>query len=137
MFGKLLLNNMQASATSTTPDIHTTRKENLLGLLHEFSQRALAVGKPAKGLEVQFAQLLNISPSTLSQLKKSRNISDKVATQIEYHTGKDPGWLDAPHSIDVVTDAESTFLDLAKKAWKGADAKEKRRLMQMARQAFS
>lgn len=127
---------MTASEISTTPNIHITRRENLLQLLHEFSQQELAAGKPAKGLEVQFGQMLKMTPSMLSQLKKTRNISDKIAAQIEYHVGKKPGWLDVVHAIEVVTEAEMAFLELAKKAWREADAKERRRLIQLAREAF-
>lgn len=120
----------------TPPTLHAVRRESLLHLLHEFSKQELAAGKPAKGLEVQFAQVLNLSPSMLSQLKKSRNISDKLAAQIESHAGKESGWLDLPHSVEIVTDAEAAFLALAKQAWKDADSKGKRRLMQLAKQAF-
>lgn len=120
-----------------SPNLHITRRENLLQLLHAFSKQELANGKPAKGLEVAFGQVLNLSPSMLSQLKSRRNISDKVAAQIEYHAGKAPGWLDIPHPIEVATQAELAFLALAKNAWKSADAKERRRLIRLARNGFN
>lgn len=119
------------------PNVHITRRENLLQLLHEFTRKEYALGKPAKGMEVRFAVLLQLAPSLLSQYKKDRNISNKVAAQIECHAAKEPGWLDQPHEIEVATDAEMAFLDLAKAAWKQASARERRRLMLLARRAFS
>ena len=117
--------------------IHLTRRANLLLLLREFSASHLASGVPAKGIEGLFAEHLQISPSTLSQLKSSRNISDKNAAQIEVLAGKTQGWLSVDQEQEAVTPAQRAFEALAVKAWHEGNAKERRRLMQLAKTGFA
>jgi hypothetical protein len=116
--------------------IHITRRANLLLLLREFCENQLAKGIPAKGIEGLFAELIQVSPSTLSQLKSSRNIGDKIATQVEIRSGKEQGWLSIAHDTEVVTQAQQAFLALASAAWQGGSAKERSRLMRLAKVEF-
>lgn len=113
--------------------IHITRRANLLLLLREFSEDQLAQGIPAKGIERLFAELIQVSPSTLSQLKSSRNIGDKIASQVEILSGKEQGWLSITHHGEVVTQAQQAFLALASAAWQDGSAKERTRLMRLAK----
>lgn len=113
-----------------------TRRENLYRLLREFTEQQLAQGVPAKGIEQAFAARVEMSPSTLSQLKSSRNISDKVAAQMEKHAGKPPGWMDRPQDDLSVTPAEAAFIKLAQDAWRMTDAKGRRAMMQFANNGF-
>lgn len=112
------------------------RRENLLRLLREFTEAQLALGTAAKGIEQAFAAQLEVSPSTLSQLKSSRNMGDRIASQIERHAGKLPGWLDAAHVGDISTPGEAAFIVLARLAWRGTDAKGRRLLMRLAKSRF-
>lgn len=112
------------------------RRENLLRLLREFSEAQLALGIAAKGIEQAFATYLEVSPSTLSQLKSSRNMGDKVASQIERHAGKQPGWMDAEHVGVMSTPGESAFIELARLAWRATDARGRRSLMRLAKARF-
>ena len=123
----------QTSGTS----IHEIRRANLFLLLREFSEKQIALGAAAKGIESAFAHHINVSQVTLSHLKTSRNISDKVAAQIEVRGGREPGWLSIAHELDTVTPAQQAFEALAVSAWKGGNAKERRRLMQLAKSGFS
>ena len=113
------------------------RRENLLRLLREFTEAQLALGVPAKGIELAFAASLEVSPSTLSQLKSSRNMGDKMAAQIEQHAGKAAGWMDAEHVGVMGTPGESAFIELARLAWRATDAKGRRLLMRLAKTRFS
>ena len=122
-----------ASASQT----NRLRRENLLRLLREFTEAQLALGVAAKGIEQAFATHLEVSPSTLSQLKSSRNMGDKIASQIEQHAGKEPGWLDAEHMGAMSTPGESAFVELARLAWRATDSKGRRSLMRLAKTKFS
>ncbi|UUZ66577.1 hypothetical protein LP417_34175 (plasmid) [Polaromonas sp. P1-6] len=113
-----------------------TRRENLYRLLREFTEQQLAQGVPAKGIEQAFAARVEMSPSTLSQLKSSRNISDKVAAQMEKHAGKALGWMDTPQGDQSVTPAEAAFIELARAAWRMTDAKGRRTLLRLAKDGF-
>ena len=104
--------------------------------MREFSENQLAKGIPAKGIEGLFAELLQVSPSTLSQLKSSRNVGDKIALQIEIRFGKEQGWLSIIHDSEVVTQAQQAFLTLASAAWQDGSAKERTRLMRLAKVGF-
>lgn len=122
-----------------TPPTQTNRlrRENLLRLLREFTEAQLSLGVPAKGIELAFAAHLEVSPSTLSQLKSSRNMGDKMAAQIERHTGKAAGWMDAEHTGVMSTPGESAFIELARLAWRATDAKGRRSLMRRAKSKFA
>ena len=122
---------------TSAPQTSRLRRENLLRLLREFSEAQLALGVAAKGIEQAFATYLEVSPSTLSQLKSSRNMGDKVASQIERHAGKEPGWMDAEHVGVMSTPGESAFIELARLAWRATDAKGRRSLMRLAKTRFS
>jgi hypothetical protein len=119
--------------------ITTVRRQNLLGLYQEFVQQAVAGGGSPRGVDQDFAAQLQISPSMLSQIKSARPIGDKLARQIESHCGKPSGWLDEEgHEQALVADpAEERFLALARAAWRGANAKRKRELTSLLRQAES
>ena len=122
---------------TSAPQTSRLRRENLLRLLREFSEAQLALGVAAKGIEQAFATYLEVSPSTLSQLKSSRNMGDKVASQIERHAGKEPGWMDAEHVGVMSTPGESAFIELARLAWRATDAKGRRSLVRLAKSRFS
>ena len=122
---------------SRPTSIHVTRRTNLFFLLREFSEKQLAKGIPAKGIEGFFAEHIKISASTLSQLKSSRNMGDKIAVQIEICAGKEYGWVSVCHTNEVVTQAQQAFEALAVRAWQDASAKERTRLMRLAKVAFA
>ena len=113
-------------------NIAITRRRNAAALFQEFLQAEIAAGRPAKGLEQAFAERLQISPSLWSQVKKSRPIGDKLARQVEHHAGKPEGWLDEAHEENAMPDpAEERFIELARKTWRCANAKQKRELARM------
>ena len=111
------------------PEPHTTRRANLLVLLREYTEAQLALGLPAKGIEQMFARHLELSTSRLSQFKSSRNLSDKVARQIEALMHKPQGWLDAAQAAHQSTAAEEAFVAAARAAWRATNAKGRRQLM--------
>jgi hypothetical protein len=104
------------------------RRVNALALFQAHAERAVAAGAAPKGLEQAFAAALEISPSMWSQIKSSRPIGDKLARQIERHTGKPLGWLDENRGSDAPTPAERAFLDLALAAHRASDAAGRRAL---------
>lgn len=105
------------------------RRKRLQLLLQAFFQEQTAQGMPPKGLEQAFAAKLLISPSLLSQIKKSRPIGDKLARQIERMCGEPSGWLDQDGvELDGADPSEDEFLALARQAWRQANAREKRAL---------
>ena len=117
------------------PNITLTRRNNALALFQEYAAAQIAAGEPAKGMEQAFAAQLEISPSMWSQVKASRPISDKLARQIESHTGKPTGWLDEPHGPQQPDAAEERFVEVARAAWRAANAQGKRELMRQMRAA--
>lgn len=124
-FQRLRLNNTH---TSSEPNITVTRRERLHVLLSEFVQAQAVQGVPPKGLEQSFAAVLQVSPSLLSQIKKSRPISDKVARQIEVACRVSNGWLDQPVENSGPDPAEEAFIEMARQAWRKANSKQKRLL---------
>ncbi len=120
------------------PSTHSIRRENLQKLLTAFAQQQLAAGQAAKGIEQAFAAHLQISPSMLSQIKRSRNISDALANQIERLCDRPLGWLSMSHASDKDTQTgaqtgiqsftEDMFLTLARQAWRAADAEKRHKL---------
>lgn len=80
-------------------------------------------------MEQEFAAAIEVSPSMWSQIKNSRPISDNLARQIEHHMRRPPFWLDEAHpELAVRDEAEDRFIEVARRAWKTANAKEKREL---------
>lgn len=114
-------------------NITVVRRARLLELLGAFVQAQVAMGRPPKGLEQAFAAQLQVSPSLLSQIKKSRPIGDKLARQIEVACSMAPGWLDEGAPLPGPTPAEEAFIALARERWRQANAKEKRALMRYLR----
>jgi len=115
------------------PNITVTRRHNALALFQEYAAQKIAAGEPAKGMEQAFAAELEISPSMWSQIKSSRPISDKLARQIESHTKRAAGWLDEPHGVEQLDAAEERFIELARAAWRSANAQAKRELVRAVR----
>ena len=118
-------------------NITVTRRQNALALFQEYASAQLAAGESAKGMEQAFAAALEISPSMWSQIKSSRPISDKLARQIESHVKKPSGWLDEERSSTGPDPAEERFVELARQAWRQANAQEKKALVQQLRQRTS
>ena len=117
------------------PNITVIRRNNALALFQEYAAAKIAAGEPAKGMEQAFAAELEMSPSMWSQIKSSRPISDKLARQIESHTQKPAGWLDEPHGTSQPDAAEDRFVEVARAAWRAANAQGKRELMRQMRAA--
>ncbi|HSV36283.1 MAG TPA: hypothetical protein VLI46_12050, partial [Ramlibacter sp.] len=116
-------------------NITVTRRQNALALFQEYASAQLAAGESTKGMEQAFAAALEISPSMWSQIKSSRPISDKLARQIESHMKKPGGWLDAEPAASGPDAAEERFVEFARKAWRRANGREKRALLQLVRHA--
>jgi len=103
-------------------NLTVNRRRSVLALFQAYAEDAIAKGAPPKGLEQTFAAHLEISPSMWSQIKSSRPIGDKLARQIEQHTGKPMGWLDEERQPEGLSSAEQQFLALALKAWRAANS---------------
>ena len=116
------------------PNITVIRRHNALALFQEYASAKIAAGEPAKGMEQAFAAQLEISPSMWSQIKSSRPISDKLARQVESHTRKPAGWLDEPHGAEPTGAAEERFVELARRAWRSANAQVKRQMAKQLRE---
>ena len=112
----------------TPPSLTVLRRANVLALHRLFLEQQIAAGKPAKGLDQAFAASLEISPSMWSQIKSSRPIGNTLARQIERHAQVELGWLDAEHATAHPDPAEERFLELARQAWRAANAKGKREM---------
>lgn len=112
-------------------NLTVTRRRNALRLLQNFVAEQTQAGMPPKGLEQAFAARLQISPSTWSQLKNQRPISDKMARQIEGLCGCEPGWLDhlpeddAPAPAD---DAEERLIAEVRAIWRASNSRTRRAL---------
>jgi hypothetical protein len=109
-------------------NITVTRRRNALALFQSFAEEAFAAGAAPKGLEQSFAKKLEISPSMWSQIKSARPIGDKLARQIEQHSGKAPGWLDEEREAVGLTPAEQQFLTLALKVWRATNSEGRKKL---------
>lgn len=117
-------------------NITVTRRANVIALYQVFLQERIGAGEAPKGLDQAFAALVEISPSMWSQIKSSRPISDKLARQIEHHAGQAAGWLDVEHEGQQSPDeAEERFVEVARAAWRGANAQEKRSLLRYLKEA--
>ena len=125
-----------------SPDINRTRRNNLLIIIREYSERELAVGESPVGMLGRLAKELGLSAGGLSQFKgdangSGRNIGDAAAAQIESRSGKPKGWMDEDHGGDAFNPAENAFIEMARAAWRTTDAKGRRHLMQLARRGFA
>ncbi|MGE3346384.1 MAG: hypothetical protein AB7I35_03015 [Ramlibacter sp.] len=108
----------------------------MVALYQTFLQERIAAGDAPKGLDQTFAALLEISPSMWSQIKSARPISDKLARQIEHHTRQPTGWLDQDRGTARAPDiAEDRFVELARSAWRAANAKRKRDMTHCLKEA--
>ena len=107
------------------PNLTVVRRNNVVTLFQQFAEEQMRIGVPPKGLEQTFAQKLQVSPSMWSQIKSSRPIGDKLARQIEQHSGKPAGWLDEAQEAEGLTQAEQQFLGLALKAWRATNRSRK------------
>lgn len=116
------------------PNTTITRRLNTVALYQEFLGKRIAAGEAPKGLDQSFAAGLEISPSMWSQIKSARPIGDKLARQIEQHTGKPAGWLDEAQAQPQLPDvAEERMLTAAGAYWRSANAIEKRALLKLLR----
>jgi len=111
-----------------------TRRQNALALFQAYAEQALSSGAAPKGLEQSFAAKLQISPSMWSQIKSSRPIGDKLASQIEQHCGQSAGWLDEERPSAGMSSAEQQFLALALKAWRTTNGDGRKALRSQMRQ---
>jgi hypothetical protein len=111
-----------APCTLSVSNITVTRRQNALALFKAFAEKSLAAGAAPKGLEQAFAATLEISPSMWSQIKSSRPIGDKLARQIEQHSGKASGWLDEERATEALSEPEQRFLDLALAAFRATNS---------------
>ena len=116
--------------------MHQTRRDNLQLLLRAFSEKEIAKGSSAKGLEGAFAAHIGVTAITLSHIKRSRNISDKVASQIESACAMERGWISTPHGELAPSAAQQQFEHLARIAWQAGNAKARRGLMRLAKNGF-
>lgn len=116
-----------------TPNITTIRRKNLLLMLKEFSGPYVAEHGSSVGVEVLFAEHLQLSHSRLSQIKGSRPIGDKVARQLEATTGRPIGWLDESHPDQAPLPGEVAFLAIARQVWLAQKAKGKRSLAKVVK----
>lgn len=124
-----------------SPDINRTRRNNLLIIIREYSERELAAGQSPVGMLGRLAKELGLSAGGLSQFKgdangSGRNIGDAAAAQIESRLGKPKGWMDEDHGGDAFNPAENAFIEMARSAWRSTDAKGRRQLMQLAKRGF-
>jgi hypothetical protein len=122
-------------------NVNRNRRNNLLIIIREFSERELAAGESPVGMLGRIAKQLGLSAGGLSQFKgdakgTARNIGDAAAAQIESKSGKPKGWMDADHGGDAINPAENAFIELARTAWRTTDAKGRRQLMQLAKRGF-
>jgi len=112
-----------------SPSKTLIRRSNLLLQLRRFKQEHLVAGEDLQAVERSFAALLQIHPSLLSHIKGARPISDKLAEQIEKAIELPRGWLDEPREIEATTSpGEDAFLEIARQAWRSANARGKREL---------
>ena len=119
------------------PNLTVTRRRNVLALFQEYAEKALARGAAPKGLEQAFAATLQISPSMWSQIKAARPIGDKLARQIEVHSGKDATWLDEAREAAGPTPAEDAFVELALAAYRATNAAGRKALREQMKRIVS
>ncbi|WP_157103384.1 hypothetical protein [Variovorax sp. WDL1] len=117
---------------NTSMSLPAIRRNNTLVLFGEFvAEQALQGVKPL-GMAELFAKKLQISASMWTQIrseKTQRNISDKLARQIETACGKPAKWLDEDQTTEPEVDhGEERFIELARLAYRSQNARGKRAL---------
>lgn len=122
-------------------NVNRNRRNNLLIIMREFSERELAAGESPVGMLGRIAVQLGLSAGGLSQFKgdakgTARNIGDAAAAQIESKSGKPKGWMDEDHGGDAINPAEAAFIELARATWRATDAKGRRQLLHLAKRGF-
>jgi hypothetical protein len=125
-------NTLQRLPNIDMPDLSLTRRRNLLLQFARFSQAEIAAGR--SGSAAAFSEKLGIHPTLLSKLRgaqaegDARDVSDKLARQFEVRLGLAAGWLDQEQDGAPLTSAETSFLELALRAYRAADAPTRRAL---------
>ena len=108
------------------------RRNNVLILFGEFIAEQAVQGVKPLGMAEMFAKKLQISASMWTQIRSEttqRNISDKLARQIEAACGKPAKWMDEPQSAEPEIDhGEERFIELARLAYRSQNARGKRTL---------
>ena len=108
------------------------RRHNVLILFGEFVYEQSVKGVQPLGLAEEFAKKLQVSKSMWTQIRSDRtqrNISDKLARQIETACGKPAKWMDEPQSAEPGVDhGEERFIELARMAYRSQNARGKRTL---------
>lgn len=108
-------------------DIAQIRRTNLLKLFSQFvaSRQAEQPGVSLVGIDKAFSQLIQIDNTYFSRMKTGgRQVSNKLARQIEALTGQPKGWLDEEHEAQP-SKGLKRFLDLAEKAYVASPASRK------------
>jgi len=112
--------------------LSTIRRNNALILFGEFVAEQAVQGVKPIGMAEMFAKKLQISASMWTQIRSEttqRNISDKLARQIEAACGRPAKWMDEPQSAEPEVDhGEARFLELARQAYRSQNARGKRAL---------
>lgn len=114
--------------TIASEDITTVRRANLLLLHARYVADHAVAGVNLKAPKKAFAEFLQISPATYSQLFSFKVMGDQMARQIEALNGKPSGWLDVRHEEPAISPAEQSFIDLCRLAWSRQNAIGKRAL---------
>lgn len=124
---------MTNPSTSITTDHTAARRGNLIVLMREYVEqyKADTDAKDFRGVEQAFARHIGVSPSVLSQLKKSRAISNKLARQIENIFKRPLYWMDQPSQEP--SSAELAFVAMAREVWLAQNAQGKRSLAKVVR----
>ncbi|VTU44202.1 hypothetical protein RA8P2_00094 (plasmid) [Variovorax sp. RA8] len=113
--------------------LSTIRRNNVLILFGEFVAEQAVQGVQPLGMAERFAKKLQISASMWTQIRSEttqRNISDKLARQIEAACAKPQGWMDLeqPATGPEVDHGEERFIELARRAYRSQNARGKRAL---------
>jgi hypothetical protein len=115
--------------------ISQTRRRNLLLQLNLYAHEEINEGRQAS-ISTSFAESIGVHKSLLSKLRgegnAARDISDKMARQIESHLKLEPGWMDHDHQEAPVTSAEASYLELALAAYRATNAQGRSRLRKQA-----
>lgn len=108
-------------------DIAQIRRANLLRLFSQFvaQRQAAEPGASLVGMDKSFAERIQIDNTYFSRMKSGgRQVSNRLARQIESLTGQPKGWLDEEHEVES-SKGLTRFLELAEKAYLSAPAARK------------
>lgn len=108
-------------------DIAQIRRANLLRLFSQFvaQRQAAEPGASLVGMDKAFAERIQIDNTYFSRMKSGgRQVSNRLARQIESLTGQPKGWLDEEHEVEA-SKGLTRFLELAEKAYLAAPAARK------------